>query len=207
MKYILGKKVRMTQVYDADTSKVVPVTIVKADPCTVVALRTHERHGYTSAQIGAGKAKKLKQSVAGQVKHIGKVQMLKEVRFDTAHGTRELSAGVGEALTVEQFQKGDQVQVQSVSKGKGFQGVVKRWGFKGHPATHGHKDQLRMPGSIGQGGVQRVFRGKRMGGHMGSRTTTIKGLTIAQVHPETGELYVRGAIPGARGTVVEIMQE
>jgi len=113
----------------------------------------------------------------------------------------------GDMFDVTTFVTGDRVQVTGTSKGKGFQGVVKRHGFAGGPASHGHKDNLRMPGSIGAGGVQRVFKGMRMGGHMGDAQTTVKNLEIVEVHPDTNELLIKGAVPGARGGLLLIATE
>ena len=111
---------------------------------------------------------------------------------------------IGEAITVETLTKGEKVSVTTKSKGKGFQGVVRRHGFAGSPATHGHKDQLRMPGSIGATDPQRVFKGKRMGGQMGNQQVTLKNLTIARVEVEKGLLYLMGGVPGARGALLKI---
>ena len=124
--------------------------------------------------------------------------------FRIPKGIKEQAFQVGEKITVDMFIAGEKVKVTSVSKGKGFQGVVRRHGFHGHPATHGHKDQSRMPGSIGATDAQRVFLGKRMGGHMGFTQITVQNLEIIKIEPEKNELFLKGAIAGPRGTLLKI---
>ena len=135
------------------------------------------------------------------MKSLAPVKTIKEFRVDSAD-TASLKRG--DEITVAVFAEGDAVKVSGVSKGKGFQGVVKRHGFHGSPKTHGHKDQLRMPGSIGAGGVQRVFKGRRMAGHMGDENTTVSGLNVVAIDVEKNILYIKGAIPGARNSVVTV---
>lgn len=207
MKYIIGKKIRMTQVWNQKGDKVA-VTVVRAEPNIATQLKTMDKDGYSAVQLGIGTGKKMTKPLAGHLTGLRSVRALREVRLNTRHGTRELSVMErGLELTVDQFEQGDAVVVKSKSKGKGFQGVVRKYGFHGHPKSHGHKDQERMPGSIGSGGVQKVFKGKRMAGRMGGISVTTKRLSIVEVHPETNELYVKGAIPGSRGASVEIMSE
>ncbi len=201
MKFIIGKKLEMSQIFKAD-GNVIPVTAVLATPNVVTQVKMAEgKDGYNAVQVGFGVDKKIKKSLAGHLKSLAPVKTIKEFRVESA------DAGAlkrGDEITVEVFSEGDAVKVSGVSKGKGFQGVVKRHGFHGSPKTHGHKDQVRMPGSIGAGGVQRVFKGKRMAGHMGDENVTISGLNIVAVDAEKNIIYIKGAIPGARNSVVTV---
>ncbi len=196
MKYILAKKLEMSQVYGSDGS-VIPVTLVKAGPCYVTKVATKERDGYEAVQVGFEVIKKLNKAEAGHLKDLPKLRHLAEFRVEKPTVQR------GDLIEAGAFAAGDVVQVMGISKGKGFQGVVKRHGFHGHPTTHGHKDQTRMPGSIGAGGPQHVFKGRRMAGHMGSDQVTVKNLKVIEVR-EGGVLAIKGAIPGARNTIIHI---
>ena len=201
MKCILGKKLGMTQVFRAD-GQVVPVTRIQAGPCVVTQVKMKAKDGVDAVQIGYGEQKRFRLNKAelGHLDGLATVRFLRDVRTDkdTAHLKR------GDVFTAKIFTPGDIVQVSGWSKGKGFQGVVKRHGFRGGPASHGHKDNLRMPGSIGAGGVQRVFKNVRMGGHMGDEHVTVKNLEIIEVLPEEQILLIKGAVPGARGGLVVI---
>lgn len=201
MKFILGKKLGMTQVFRED-STVVPVTMVKAGPCVVTQIKTKKKDGIDAVQLGFGEQKKFRVPKAqqGHLAGLATVRYMRDVR--AADEAKTLQRG--DAFTVKIFAPGEKVQVTGWSKGKGFQGVVKRHGFSGGPRTHGHKDNLRMPGSIGSGGVQRVFKNVRMAGHMGSERVTVKNLEIVQVDPAAHLLYVKGAVPGAHGTLLVI---
>lgn len=201
MKFILGKKLEMTQIFKGDGT-VVPVTAVLATPNVIVQLKSAEgTDGYDAAQVGYGDAKKIGKSRAGHIKGLAQIKTLKEFRVD-----KEDIANLkrGDVITVEVFADGDEVKVSGVSKGKGFQGVVKRHGFHGAPKSHGHKDQERMPGSIGAGGVQRVFKGKQMAGHMGDESVTVSGLKVIAIDAEKNLIYIKGALPGARNSEVMI---
>lgn len=199
MKQIIAKKLDMSQIFREDGT-VVPVTLLQAGPCVVTQVRTAEKDGYDAVQLGFGEGKKQAKPQQGHLKASGaKSRVLKEFRTE---GATDLK--VGDAIEVSQFSPGEFVHISGVSKGKGFQGVVKRHGFKGSPATHGHKDQHRMPGSIGSGGVARVFKGTRMGGRMGGENVTVKNLEVVQVDAAKGTMAVKGAVPGARGSVVII---
>ncbi|PIR03551.1 MAG: 50S ribosomal protein L3 [Candidatus Magasanikbacteria bacterium CG11_big_fil_rev_8_21_14_0_20_39_34] len=204
MKFILGTKLGMTQVFRQDGT-VVPVTRVQAGPCVVTQVKTAKKDGVGSVQVGFGSQKKfrLNKAMRGHLKDLSSVRFIREFRTDLTDTGLER----GDTFTVKVFAPGDKVQVVGKSKGKGFQGVVKRHGFAGSPATHGHKDQLRMPGSIGAGGVQRVFKGKRMAGHMGDARITVKNLEIVEVHEDAGELLIKGAVPGARGSLLIISSD
>lgn len=194
MKFLLGKKIGMSQRFREDGA-VVPVTLIAATPNVVTQVRTPERDGYTAVAIGMGTQKKQNKPIAGHLKDLPAVEVVREVRDVTGFER-------GAELLVSQFEKGEFVDVTGISKGKGFQGVVKRHGFAGGPRTHGHKDNARMPGSIGAGGVQHVIKGTRMGGHMGDERVTIKNLEVIDVDTSKNEIAVKGAVPGARGTLV-----
>lgn len=201
MKLILGKKLEMTQIF-RDDGTVIPVTAVLATPNVITQIKsTAGKDGYDAVQIGCGATKKNGKSKAGHLKDLAAVRTIKEFRVakeDVASLKR------GDEVTVSVFAPGDEIKVTGTSKGKGFQGVVKRHGFHGAPKSHGHKDQERMPGSIGAGGVQRVFKGKRMGGHMGDEQVTVSGLSVISVDAEKNIIYVKGAIPGARNGMIMI---
>jgi large subunit ribosomal protein L3 len=198
MKHIIAKKLEMSQRHREDGT-VVPVTLLEAGPCVVTQVRTEDKDGYSAVQIGFGKAKSANKPLTGHVKASGLAapSVLREFRVDADYGLK-----VGDMLDVSQFAVGQRVNVIATSKGKGFQGVVKRHGFRGGPASHGHKDNLRMPGSIGAGGIQRVFKGMRMGGRMGGDRVTVKNLEIIEVDASRNIIAVKGAVPGARGATV-----
>lgn len=181
MKFIIGRKQNMTQIF-TDNGTVVPVTVIAASPVTVTQLRTKDRDGYEAVQVAQGKTKKEFIAPGSEVK-------------------------VGDEINVGTFAEGDVVTVSGISKGKGFQGVVKRHGFAGGRRTHGQKHSEREPGSIGGGGRAggRVVVGMRMAGRMGSDRTSVKNLQVVKVDPETNTLYIRGAVPGRRGTLVEVV--
>lgn len=205
MKYIIGRKIEMQQQY-ADNGIVVPFTLVKAGPCIVTQVKTAEKDGYNAIQFGFGTKKKIVKPqqghLAGLIEKEGRgFACMKELRLQKS------AIGVmrGDSVGVNSFAVGDVVDVTGTSKGKGFAGVVKRHHFHGQKASHGHKDQERMPGSIGSGGVQHVFKGKRMAGRMGGEQVTVKKLTIVSVDQENGILAVQGAIPGSRNGLIVIV--
>lgn len=201
MKFILGKKIQMTQIFQED-GEVVPVTLVKAGPCFVTQIKTLPLSNRLAVQIGFDESvKHLKKPQIAHLKDLPKLRYLKEFAWGPE---KEVKLKRGDKLTVEIFKPGDSVEVTGISKGKGFQGVVKRHGFKGGPASHGHKDNLRMPGSIGVSGVQRVFKGLRMAGRMGGEQVTIKNLKVVAVDPVSNILKIKGALPGARNSLVII---
>jgi large subunit ribosomal protein L3 len=201
MKFILGTKAYMTQIFD-ENDCVQPVTAINAGPVTVVQVKTLENDGYDSVQFGYGskKEKNIKKPQIGHNKGLGNFSHIVE------EGVSEeaLDVKVGDTIDVKAFSEGDVVMTSSISKAKGFQGVVKRHNFSGGPRSHGQKHTERSPGSIGAGGVQRVRKGMRMGGRMGGDRITQKSVTIIKVDPVENILYVRGAIPGRKGTLVEI---
>lgn len=198
-KFILGYKLPMTQIFTENGERV-SVTKIQAGPCYVTQVKTKEKDGYTAVQIGFGVKKKLKKPQAGHVKEIK--QNIKSFQEFRVEETGELTKG--KTIDAGIFTVGEKVKVTGISKGKGFQGVVKRHGFRGGKKSHGHKDQLRMPGSLGSGHPQRVFKGKRMGGHMGTDTVSVKNMQIIAVDSQNNIILVKGAIPGATGGLVSI---
>lgn len=197
MKFILGKKIAMSQIFQ-ETGEAVPVTVIQAGPCNVTQVKSKDKDGYLAVQLGFEPVKKLAKPQAGHVKDLPLFRKLREFRL--TEGTFER----GQSLTVEQFQAKDVLKVTGFSKGKGFQGVVKRHGFHGHPTTHGHKDQMRMPGSIGATFPQHVIKGKRMGGRMGGEKITVANLEVVKVEADKNLLYVKGAVPGGRNSFLLI---
>jgi large subunit ribosomal protein L3 len=199
MKFILATKKEMTQIFNEE-GNVVPVTIVKAGPCPIIRLKKKEdKDGYSAVVIGLAGKKKLGKRELGQLKGLGNLAHIKEFRVDDSGSLKS-----GDIISVATFNLGEKIKVTGTSKGKGFQGVVKRHGFHGHSQTHGTKDAVRAPGSIGAGGVQRVFPGIRMAGHMGDEQITVKNLKIAKIDSENNELYIKGALPGTRGSLLII---
>ncbi|MGH7505670.1 MAG: 50S ribosomal protein L3 [Longimicrobiales bacterium] len=205
---IIGRKLSMTQVF-GDAGSIVPVTVIEAGPCPVVQVKTSEADGYAAVQLAFGEQKDRKATRAelGHAKKAGlehAPRMLREFRT-AAPAEYE----VGQTITVEQFAPGDRIKVTGMSKGRGFQGVVKRHGFRGRPASHGHP-KARNPGTLGPGtNPSRVIKGKKMPGQMGATQNTVRNLRIERIDAERNLIYVRGAVPGARNGVVTIrkMQE
>lgn len=200
MRFIIGKKMEMTQHYRAD-GRAVSVTRVAAGPCTVTQLKGVDRDGYTAVQLGYGTKRAVGKSRAGHFRGRGPFAGVREFRL-TADEAATISAG--DRITVAVFHPGDVVKATGTSKGRGFQGVVKRHHFSGQPKTHGHKDQLRMPGSSGAGGVQRVRPGKRMPGRMGTARVTVKNVEIMAVDAAQNSLFVKGPLPGSKNSLVLI---
>ena len=207
MKAILGKKLGMTQVFEGD--EVVPVTVLKAGPCVVVRKKEEEKDGYTAVQIGFGEVKerKLTKPQLGYFKKYGvdPKRYLCEIRV----GKEDLSSyNSGDEIRVNVFKKGELVRVSGVSKGKGFAGVMKRYGFGGGPASHGSGQWHRRPGSIGASSdPSRVFKGKKMPGRMGKDKVTVRNLKVVDVVEEDDLLLIKGAIPGKNGSIVLVKGE
>lgn len=205
MKGLIGKKVGMTQIFD-DTGAVLPVTLIEAGPCYVTQIRQTEKDGYASIQLGFGEAKP-KRLTGGQLGHLKRhdlppLRFLREFRIS---GPAELKAG--DQVTVDVFAVGDRVDIVGTSKGKGFQGGVRRHGFRGGPKTHGQSDRQRAPGSHGSTTTPgRVFKGARGPGHMGTRRTTVGNLRVGLVDGERNLLGVCGSVPGGRGAIVVIKE-
>lgn len=203
MKAIIGKKLGMTQIFTED-GKAIPVTVVEAGPCCVIQVKTLEKDGYEAIQVGFSeirKEKTINKPMAGVFKKAGvkPYRIIKEFKMD--------GFKVGDLITASIFTKGDIVKVSGVSKGKGFQGVVRRHHFAGGPATHGSMF-YRAPGSIGASSFpSRVWKGMRMAGHMGSERVTVRNLTIVDVRPEQNILLIKGAVPGGINSFIEIIKE
>ena len=200
----------MNQIFDKNGS-VIPVTVIDAGPCFVTQIRTQDKDKYGAIQIGY---EKLKDKKIGKSKKKKPYRYLRE--FSISPGLAKRSGAdndqfsktkIGDEINVDIFEEGDIVKISGISKGKGFQGVVKRHGFSGGPASHGHRHVLRTPGSIGSAFPQRVFKGKKMPGHAGAERVTTTGLKIVQIDKENNLLAVKGAIPGANGGLVEIKSQ
>ncbi|MFP4514606.1 MAG: 50S ribosomal protein L3 [Parcubacteria group bacterium] len=205
MKFIIGEKQNMTQIWNGDD--VVAVTAVKTGPCFISRIKSSEgKDKYSAVQVAYGKRKE---------KNLKKPQLafFKKLNISPKHVqefriTEELKdVKAGDEISIESFNEGDKVKVTGKSKGKGFQGVVKRHGFSGSKATHGNKDQLRMPGSIGSTGPAHVFKGMRMPGRMGNDRVSVANLEIIKVDIENNLLYIKGAVPGSRNSLVYISAE
>jgi large subunit ribosomal protein L3 len=197
MKFLLGTKEQMTQIFTEDG--IVPVTVIKTAPNVVTQIKTTDKDGYKGVQIGFGekREKNISKAVKGHIKDLGNFAHLKEVKTDAEFT-------IGDKIEITTFSEGDKVTVSAISKGKGFQGVVKRHGFKGGRRSHGQKHSEREPGSIGVGGVQRVFKGMRMAGRMGADRVSVKNLKVTRVDSDSNLIYIKGAIPGRKGTLIEI---
>jgi large subunit ribosomal protein L3 len=206
MKFLLATKQEMTQVFDAD-GRAHAATLVSAGPCVVTHIKTKEKDGYTALALGfAGPnsmKKELNKALSGHFKELGKFRYVREVRVTPEEAE---AFKVGDTVNTSIFTEGDVIAVSGISKGKGFQGVVKRHGFHGGRRSHGQKHSEREPGSIGGGGRAggRVAKGMRMAGRMGSDRVTVRHLKVLRINPETNEVYIRGAVPGRRGTLLEI---
>ncbi len=201
MKFILGVKENMTE-YFSPEGEVFPVTVISAGPIIVTQIKTKESDGYNAIQFGFGKKnpKNINKAIRGHIKDLGDFKYIKEFQTD-----EKTEIKVGDIFNVaDLFSVNDKLQISSISKGKGFQGVVKRHGFHGGPRTHGQKHSEREPGSIGAGGMQKVMKGKRMGGRMGGDRITQKNLKIIFIDKENNTMLIKGAIPGRRGSLVEI---
>jgi large subunit ribosomal protein L3 len=203
---LLGRKLGMTQVFDPEDGHVERVTVIEAGPCFVTAIRRAERDGYDAVQVGFGAAreKKLTKPELGHLKKasVGPLKHLCEFRGDPG----ELEVGT-EVKVDSIFERGQTVKVSGVSKGKGFQGTIKRHNFHRGPVSHGSHN-IRAPGSIGASAdPSRVFKGIRGPGQMGARRVTQRGLEVVDVRPDENLLFVRGSVPGPRGSVVEIRRE
>jgi large subunit ribosomal protein L3 len=204
LKGLIGKKIGMTQVFN-DVGEAIPITLVEAGPCYVTQLRTLDQEGYTAVQLGYGETAPHKLT-GGQLGHLTR-NNLPPLRHLREFRVKEIDVEEGDQVTVDAFEVGDRVDVVGRSKGRGFAGVVKRYGFSGGPKTHGQSDRLRAPGSIGAtSGTSRVFPGKRMPGHMGNHRVTAQNLEVALVDAERNLIGVHGSVPGPKGAVVMIKE-
>lgn len=200
---LIGKKIGMTRIFNEEGVQI-PVTVIEAGPCPVVSVRSQESDGYKAVQLGYG-AKKEKRSSRAELGHVAKAglevapRLMREFRISDGEEYE-----VGQELTVALFEAGDRVKVTGKSKGRGFQGVVKRHGFAGRPATHGHP-MSRNPGSLGPGtDPSRVIKGKKLPGRMGGNRSSIRNLQVVRVDGERNLLFVKGGVPGARNSYVLI---
>jgi large subunit ribosomal protein L3 len=199
MKFILGQKKEMSQIFD-DKGNQIPVTLITAGPCQVLQIKTKEKDGYDAVQIGFSKLtkkKKIKKTMKGK-----EFRWLRE--FPLHKEGKDSSFKVGDQIDVSVFEPGDKVAVSGISKGKGFAGAVKRWGFAGMPASRGSKHEIRTIGSIGGSIPPRVIKGKKMPGRMGTDRVTVKNLKVVKVDPKNNLIALKGAVPGSRGTFLEI---
>jgi large subunit ribosomal protein L3 len=200
---LIGRKLGMTQLF-AETGAAVPVTVIEAGPCPVTQVKTRESDGYDAVQVAWGqvKAARSKKAELGHAQKAGldyAPRTLNEFRVGSPEEYE-----VGQSLTVEQFAEGDKIKVIGRTKGRGFQGVVKRHGFRGRPSTHGHP-RSRNPGSLGPGtNPSRVIKGKKLPGQMGDRQQTLRNVRVERVDPEKNLIFVRGPVPGSRNSLVLI---
>lgn len=206
MSGLLGKKIGMTRIFD-EKGNVVPVTVVQAGPCFVTQVKTAENDGYNAVQLGYDpkKEKNTTKPILGHLKKANApaLRVLKEFKI-----AADVEIKLGDVVKADIFAAGEMVKVSGWSKGRGFTGVVKRHNFGGGRKTHGQSDRYRAPGSVGSSSYpSKVFKGTRMAGRMGNRYMTVKGLRIVKVDAENNLIFVKGAIPGARNSYVEIYKQ
>jgi len=196
MKFILGKKIEMTQIW-RQSGEVIPVTLIEAGPCRITQVKTEAQDGYNALQLGFEKKEK----------GVKKTEKGKEFRYLKEWVSDETDLKLGDEIKVSIFQPGDKVKVSGISKGKGFQGAVKRWGFSGGCASHGNKHEHRTLGSVGGAWPQRVVKGRKMPGRTGGQKVLVGNLEIIEVDKTSNLLAVKGAVPGCRGTLLEIRSD
>jgi len=201
---IIGKKVGMTRIFD-ERGRNIPVTVIEAGPCFVTQIKTDETDGYTAVQVGFDEVREkiITKPELGHLKGAGKVlRTLKEFRLDEVNDLK-----VGDEINVDIFEKGDIVAVTGKSKGKGFQGTMKRHNFSGGPKSHGQKDRLRAPGSIGAGSSpSRVWKGMKMSGQMGNENVTVRNIEVVEIRPDKNILLVKGSVPGSRNGILQLVK-
>ena len=202
MKALIGRKIGMTQIFN-DEGQVIPVTAIEVGPCTITQIKTEEQDGYTAVQLGFGEVKdsKLTKPEKGKFakSNVTPKKYLREFRVDSVEGMN-----VGDELNADSFAAGDKVDVQGTSKGKGFQGVIKRWGQHRGPMGHGSMYH-RRPGSMGPTSTPgRVFPGKHLPGHMGDVTVTVQNLEVVKVDLDKNIILVKGSVPGAKGSILKV---
>jgi len=198
MKFILGLKLETSQIFDEE-GNFIPVTLIEAGPCQITQIKTKDKDGYEAIQIGFKRIEKQKK--------IRKPMQKKPFRYLREYKNEIEKSKVGDEIDISVFKEGDIIKVSGLTKGKGFQGVVKRWGFSGLRTTHGTKHEVRAPGSTGSRFPQRVIKGKKMPGRMGGEKVTITNLKVIKVDKENNILAVKGAVPGRRGSLLEIRGE
>lgn len=201
MPFILGQKLKMSQIF-ANDGTVTPVTLIEAGPLTVTQIKNKETDGYDAVQVGFGvkKEKNVKKPQRGHFKNLGNFRFVREFRTPGVAGLE-----VGATIVADTFKEGDTVRVSGDTKGRGFQGVIKRHGFGGGRRTHGQKHSEREPGSIGGGLRTRVPKGMRMAGRMGGKRVSVRNLKIVAIDKDNNTIAVLGAVPGRRGTLLEIV--
>ena len=202
---LIGEKIGMTRIFDAD-GNVVPVTVIKAGPCPIVQIKTEKKDGYNALRIAYKEVKetKLNRPELGTFKkvNISPHKIIREIRLEKIDGYK-----VGDVLNVEIFKEGGYVDITGITKGKGFQGVVKRWGFTGGPKTRGQSDRHRAPGAIGMcADPSRVWKNKRMPGRMGFEKKTVQNLKVIKIDKEKNLVIVKGSVPGTKNSIVIIKQ-
>jgi large subunit ribosomal protein L3 len=198
MKFILGKKIKMSQIFDKDGNQI-PVTLIEAGPCQVLQIKTKEKDGYTAVQVGFEKIEKEK-----KIKKPLQKKPFKYIREFHLDESEIKNYESGKKVDVTIFKEGDSVCVSGISKGKGFAGGIKKWGFHGRPATHGTKHEERTIGSIGSSTPAHVVKGRKMPGRAGGERVTVKNLKIVKIDKENNLIAVKGAVPGRKGTLLEI---
>ena len=207
MSGIIGRKMGMSSVYNSE-GNIVPVTVIQAGPCQVVTIKTAAKDGYEALQLGFGsrKEKNISKPVLGQYKknNLTPSYILKEFSFPEISNYK-----IGDEIKVDFFKEGEKIKIRSKSKGKGFQGVMRRHGFGGvGGTTHGQSDRLRAPGSIGSSSYpSRVFKGQRMAGRMGYDNVTVSNLSVVKIFPDQNIILVKGAAPGSINTIVELLKK
>jgi large subunit ribosomal protein L3 len=203
MKFILGTKVNMTE-YFAEDGKMHAATVIQASPIVITQMKNVEKDGYTAVQVGYGvrKEKNVTKALKGHFGDKGSFMGTREFRLSVDEAAK---MNAGDTIATDVFAAGDTVTVSGISKAKGFQGVIKRHNFKGGPRSHGQKHSERAPGSIGGGLRNRVPKGMRMGGRMGGERITVSNLKVLAVDMETNTILISGAVPGRRGTMLEIV--
>lgn len=200
MNFIVGRKLNMSQAFDESTGTSFPVTLIQASPMTITQVKQREgKDKYNAVQVGSGKRKNVSKSVKGHLKELGQFAVLSEVRVSDV-GTYQR----GQKIDIDGFQVGEVVNVVGTSKGRGFQGAMKRHGFKGFPASHGH-DRPRSVGSIGQRWPQHVRKGMKMAGHMGNVQVTAKNLQVVEVDAKKHLIALKGAVPGHMNSLLKII--
>jgi len=205
MKFVLAEKQTMTQKF-TDDGVVIPVTKLLVGPCVVTQIKKQKPDGYFAIQISTGSKRKLSKPLKGHFKNLGNFRYTQEFRLTNDADIKALeNLKVGDQFGADLFVAGDRVKATGNSKGRGFQGGVKRHGFHGQKASHGHKDQQRMPGSIGAGGVQHVLKGMRMAGQMGNCQVTVTNLEVVEIDPQNNWLYIKGAVPGATNGLITLV--
>lgn len=204
MSGLLGKKIGMTRIFD-ESGNVIPVTVVKVGPCYVTQVKTLENDGYRAVQLGFDTSKKEKSTAKPIMGHLKKagvppVRLFKEFPIEESAEFK-----LGDVIKADMFKPGDPIKVSGLGKGRGFTGAMKRHNFSGAQTTHGQSDRTRAPGSLGQSSYpSRVFKGMRMAGRMGNTRVSVKGLVVVKVDAENDLVFIKGAVPGARNSYVEI---